>query len=78
MHCDKQETKIIEMEKEIETLQENRIHLSQQLADARQKIHHVVSADSNRADECERKLKATLDELQELKERESSVRSVLV
>ena len=73
MYSDKQDTRIKELEGEVETLQENRIHLSQQLADARQKVNNVTNADKSRGDELEKKLKATLDELTVVKERETKV-----
>ena len=78
MYSDKQDTRIKELEGEVETLQENRIHLSQQLADARQKVNNVTNADKSRADELEKKLKATLDELTVVKERETKVSYKLI
>lgn len=64
------------MEKEIENLQDTKIHLSQQLADTRQKLHSAVSADTARANRCEETLKDTLEELKEAKERENKARNV--
>jgi chromosome segregation ATPase len=69
-YCAEQELMINQLEKEVENLQETRVHLSQQLADARQKIHTAVSVDTEKINEYQEALKANAAELNSVKERE--------
>lgn len=73
-HYTTQSSHTEQLEKEVQSLQDTRIHLSQQLADARQKLHNAVSVDTERAEKCEDTLRGTMEELRAAKDRENKVR----
>ncbi len=57
------EGKIKSLEGQIENLQRNKIHLSQQLAEARHKAQTIANQDKERADISENLLEETRQEL---------------
>ena len=72
-HCVKQEETLSELRSQIDTLQQTRIHLSQQLAEARHKLQLAVSQDKERADKTDEKLRETRAQLQASIQRENKV-----
>ena len=75
-HYTTQSSHTEQLEREVQSLQETRVHLSQQLADARQKLHNAVSVDTERADKCEDTLRGAMEELKTAKDRENKVREL--
>ena len=71
--CVKQEEKLSELRTQIDTLQQARIHLSQQLAEARHKLQLAVSQDKERADKTDEKLRETRARLEASIQRENKV-----
>ena len=71
--CVKQEETLSELRTQIDTLQQSRIHLSQQLAEARHKLQLAVSQDKERADKTDEKLRETRAQLQASIQRENKV-----
>ena len=69
----KQEETLSELRTQIDTLQQSRIHLSQQLAEARHKLQLAVSQDKERADKTDEKLRETRAQLQASIQRENKV-----
>ena len=69
----KQEETLSELRSQIDTLQQSRIHLSQQLAEARHKLQLAVSQDKERADKTDEKLRETRAQLQASIQRENKV-----
>lgn len=62
-----------ELSVEIEQLQANKIHLSQQLAETRQKLQSSCSRDKERADLAEKELAKAKEDNQMIKMRENRV-----
>ncbi len=52
------------MEEQLENLQQNKIYLSQQLADARHRVQSIASQDKDRAEIAEEQLKKTRKDLE--------------
>lgn len=61
------------LESQIESLQQNKIHLSQSLAEARLKAQTIASQDKERADKAEQLLKDTIEELRLVTENKDEV-----
>ena len=59
----------------MDSLQQKKIHLSQQLADARHRVQTVVSQDKDRADKAEELLKEAREEVEKANKINENVRS---